>query len=94
MGVEQFRADDDLVNGDRGLDGVVGKSSGKNRALNVRAGEPFSHFVGSWLLVAHCSDSEVITQVSVAVGVVGGLDNFNVLIAITLELRQRNPVGR
>lgn len=61
--------------------------------MDVGSGEPVSHLVGSGLLVAHGSDSEVISQVVVAVAVVGGLDDFDVLVVVALELRQRNPVG-
>lgn len=92
MGVEQLRADNDLVDGDGSLDCVVLESSSKHSTLDVRAGEPFSHLVGSGLLVAHGSDSEVISQVSVAVAIVGGLDDFDVMVVITLEFWQRHPL--
>lgn len=68
------------------------ESSGENSALDVRAGKPFSHLVGSWLLVAHGSDSEVVSQVGIAVAEVGVLDDFDVLVVDTLELWQWNPL--
>lgn len=61
--------------------------------MDVGTGEPFSHLVGSWLLVAHGGNAEVIAQVIVTVAVVGGLDDFDVLIVLALELGQWNPFG-
>lgn len=47
------------------------KRSGEDSAMDIRSGEPFTHLVRAGLLVAHGGDSEVITEVVVAVAVVG-----------------------
>ena len=93
LGVEQFGADNNLVDGDGGLNCVVGKGSSKNCALDVRAGKPFSHLVGSGLLVAHGSDSEMVSQVGITVAEVGGLDDFDVLVLFALKLGKWDQVS-
>lgn len=90
LDVEQLGANNDLVNSDRTLNCVVLECTGENGALNVRAGEVLSHLVGSWLLVADGGDTEVIAEVIVAVAVVGGLDDFDILVVLALELRKWN----
>lgn len=61
------------------------KRSGEDSAMDIRSGEPFTHLVRAGLLVAHGGDSEVITEVVVAVAVVGRLNDFNEVLVLVLE---------
>ncbi|KAK3917679.1 30S ribosomal protein S13 [Frankliniella fusca] len=79
------RAEDDLVGGHGGLDGVALEVAGNNNTADGRAGQELSHVGGGGLDVGLAVEAEVVTRAVLTVAVVLGLDDVDQL-TLTAEL--------
>lgn len=83
---------DDLVGGDRRLDGVALEVSGQDDAADGGFQEEVSHLSGSWLHTLHVMKTVVVFDALITVAVVSGLDNFDDL-SVSLQVWERDEFG-
>lgn len=90
--VVKFRAEDNLVGGDGGLDGVALKASGKDNSADGRAGQEVAHIVAGGFPVGDSGKSKVVSGPLFAVAEVLALDDVDHL-TLSCKLGLRSEVG-